>query len=289
MNEPFRAYWELMRLDRPVGTFLLLWPTLTALWLASRGLPNLQLCSIFIVGTFIARAMGCVINDILDRKFDEHVARTKNRPLADGRLTVVQALICMAVLIFLGGLLVLFLNRTTQFLALLAIPLAWIYPLMKRVIPVPQVVLGFVFSWGILMASTAVVRHVTVEVWLLFLLSLLWIVAYDTEYAMVDRDDDLKLGLKSTAIFFGKFDILAVVVLNIVVVMIAIVIGLVAQFRWFYWIGVLGAGGLFVYQWILIFSREREKSFVAFKSNAWVGFVLFLGVVSEYPPSLHFF
>ena len=289
MNEPFRAYWELMRLDRPIGTFLLLWPTLTALWLASRGFPNLQLCSIFVIGTFIARAMGCVINDILDRNFDHHVARTQKRPLADGRLTVIQALICLVVLITVGGLLILFLNRTTQLLAILAIPLAWIYPLMKRVIPVPQVVLGFVFSWGILMASTAVVRHVTVEVWLLFLLSLLWIVAYDTQYAMVDRDDDLKLGLKSTAIFLGKFDILAIVVLDIAVVMIAVLIGQVAGFRWFYWVGVLIASGLFVYQWTLIIGRDREKIFVAFKNNAWVGFVLFVGVVSEYPPSIHFF
>ncbi|MCY3541302.1 MAG: 4-hydroxybenzoate octaprenyltransferase [Gammaproteobacteria bacterium] len=289
MNEPFRAYWELMRLDRPIGTFLLLWPTLTALWLADHRFPDLQHCAIFIVGTFIARAMGCVINDILDRDFDQHVARTQNRPLADGRLTVIQALICLAVLIALGGLLILFLNPLTRFLALLAIPLAWIYPLMKRVIPVPQVVLGFVFSWGILMASTAVVRDVTVEVWLLFLLSFLWIVAYDTQYAMVDRDDDLKLGLKSTAIFLGKFDILAVVVLDIAVVLIAVLIGQVAGFRWFYWVGVLIASGLFVYQWTLIFGRDREKIFVAFKNNAWVGFVLFVGVVSEYPPSIHFF
>lgn len=289
MNEPFRAYWELMRLDRPIGTFLLLWPTLTALWLAYSGFPNLRLCAIFIVGTFVARAMGCVINDILDREFDQHVARTKKRPLADGRLTVIQALICLAVLIALGGLLILFLNGTTRILAFIAIPLAWIYPLMKRVIPVPQVVLGFVFSWGILMASTAAVRHVTAEVWLLFLLSVLWIVAYDTQYAMVDRDDDLKLGLKSTAIFFGKFDILAVVVLDIAVVMIAVLIGQVAGFRWFYWVGVLVASGLFVYQWILIFGRDREKIFIAFKNNAWVGFVLFLGVVSEYPPDIHLF
>jgi len=288
VNEPFRAYWELMRFDRPIGTFLLLWPTLTALWLASHDFPNLQMCALFIVGTFIARAMGCVMNDILDREFDQHVARTKKRPLADGRLTVIQALICMAVLIALGGLLILFLNDLTKFLALLAIPLACAYPLMKRVFPVPQVVLGFVFSWGILMASTAVVNHVTAEVWLLFLLSVLWIVAYDTQYAMVDRDDDLKLGLKSSAIFFGKFDILAVVVLDIAVVMIAVLIGQVAGFRWLYWVGVLIASGLFVYQWILIFGRDREKIFLAFKNNAWVGFVLFLGVVSEYPPNIHF-
>ena len=284
MNEPFRAYWELMRLDKPIGTFLLLWPTLTALWLASRDFPKIELCAIFVVGTFIARAMGCVINDILDRKFDRHVARTKNRPLTDGRLTVQQALICMAVLIALGGLLVLLLNLETQILALLAIPLACIYPLMKRIIPVPQVVLGVAFSWGILMASTAVVEHVTIEVWLLFFLSLLWIVAYDTEYAMVDRDDDLKLGLKSTAIFFGKLDLLAVVVLEIAVVIVAIVIGLVADFRWFYWGGVIVASGFFVYQWLLLQKREREKYFIAFKNNAWVGFVLFFGVVCEYPP-----
>lgn len=289
MREPFRAYWELMRLDRPIGTFLLLWPTLTALWLASDGFPNLQLCSIFIAGTFIARAMGCVINDILDRKFDRHVARTQSRPLTDGRLTVIQALICMTVLILLGGLLILLLNRTTQILALLAIPLAWIYPLMKRFLPVPQVVLGVVFSWGILMASTAVVHHVTVEVWLLFLLSLLWIVAYDTEYAMVDRDDDFKLGLKSTAIFFGKFDVLAVVLLDFAVVIVAIVIGLLAGFRWFYWGGVFIASCIFAYQWILLLKRERKTCFIAFKSNAWVGFVLFLGVASEYPPNINFF
>ena len=289
MTVSFRAYWELMRLDKPIGTFLLLWPTLTALWLASRGFPDLQLCAIFVLGTFIARAMGCVINDILDRNFDRHVARTKNRPLADGRLTTLQAIICMVVLIVLGGLLILLLNRTTQMLALLAIPLAWIYPLMKRFIPIPQLVLGFVFSWGILMASTAVGHQVIIEVWLLFLLSLLWIVAYDTEYAMVDRDDDLKLELKSSAIFFGKFDVLAVIALDIAVVMIAIVIGLLAELSLFYWGSILVASGLFVYQWRLIRARERENCFLAFKSNAWVGFVLFLGVASEYPPNLHIF
>ena len=286
MNAPLRAYWELMRLDRPIGTFLLLWPTLTALWLAYRGFPNLQLCLTFVVGTFIARAMGCVANDILDRKFDRHVARTRNRPLADGRLTVPQALICMAVLLVFGGMLILQLNRTTQYMALFAIPLAWTYPLMKRFIPVPQVVLGFVFSWGILMASTAVVRYITVEVWLLFFLSLLWIVAYDTEYAMVDRDDDLKIGLKSTAIFFGKFDVLAVIVLDIAVILLAIVIGLVAGFRMFYWGGVFVASGFFVYQWWLLRTRERKECFVAFKNNAWVGLVLFLGVALEYRPNL---
>ena len=275
-----------MRLDRPIGTFLLLWPTLTALWLAYGGLPDIQLCLIFVVGTFIARAMGCVINDILDRKLDRHVSRTRNRPLADGRLTVPQALICLFVLLVLGGLLILKLNRTTQVLALLAIPLAWTYPMMKRFFPVPQVVLGIVFSWGILMASTAVLNSVTVEVWLLFLLSLVWIVAYDTEYAMVDRTDDLKIGLKSTAIFFGKFDVLAVIVLDVFVVLLAIVIGLVAGFRWFYWGCIVVAAILFVFQWRLLHERDPEKCFLAFKNNAWVGFVLFVGVGLEYRPNL---
>ena len=275
-----------MRLDRPIGTFLLLWPTLTALWLAFGGLPDIQLCLIFVVGTFIARAMGCVINDILDRNLDRHVARTRNRPLADGRLTVPQALICLLVLLALGGLLILKLNRTTQVLALLAIPLAWTYPMMKRFFPVPQVVLGIVFSWGILMASTAVHNYITVEVWLMFLLSLVWIVAYDTEYAMVDRTDDLKIGLKSTAIFFGKFDVLAVIVLEVLVVLLAIVIGLVAGFQWFYWGCIVIATILFVFQWRLLHGRDREKCFLAFKNNAWVGFVLFLGVALEYRPNL---
>lgn len=275
-----------MRLDRPIGTFLLLWPTLSALWLASGGLPDIQLCLIFVVGTFIARAMGCVINDILDRKLDRHVSRTRNRPLADGRLTVPQALICLFVLLVLGGFLILKLNRTTQVLAFLAIPLAWTYPMMKRFFPVPQVVLGIVFSWGILMAGTAVLNHITVEVWLLFLLSLVWIVAYDTEYAMVDRTDDLNIGLKSTAIFLGKFDVLAVIVLDVFVVLLAIVIGLVAGFRWFYWGCIVVAAILFVFQWRLLHERDPEKCFLAFKNNAWVGFVLFVGVGLEYRPSL---
>lgn len=275
-----------MRLDRPIGTFLLLWPTLTALWLAFGGLPDIQLCLIFVVGTFIARAMGCVINDILDRKLDRYVARTRNRPLADGRLTVPQALICLIALLALGGLLILKLNRTTQVLALLAIPLAWTYPMMKRFFPVPQVVLGIVFSWGILMASTAVLNYVPVEVWLLFLLSVVWIVAYDTEYAMVDRTDDLKIGLKSTAIFFGKFDVLAVIVLDVFVVILAIFIGLVAGFQWFYWGCIVVAAILFVFQWRLLHERDPEKCFLAFKNNAWVGFVLFVGVVLEYRPNL---
>lgn len=275
-----------MRLDRPIGTLLLLWPTLAALWLADRGLPDLRLCLIFFIGTFIARAMGCVINDILDRRFDRHVARTRNRPLADGRLTVRQALICLVTLILLGGFLILELNRTTQLLAVLAIPLAWIYPLMKRFIPIPQLVLGIVFSWGLLMASTAVVNYVTIEVWLLFALSLMWIVAYDTEYAMVDRDDDLKIGLKSTAILFGKFDILAIIILNVGVVFLAIVIGIIAEFQWFYWGCIAVITGLFGYQWRLIYKRERENCFLAFKSNSWVGLFYFLGIAFEYRPPL---
>ena len=278
----FRAYWELMRLDRPVGTFLLLWPTLAALWIAAEGLPPLSILAVFVVGTFVMRAAGCVVNDIVDRKFDPYVERTKKRPLADGRLRVSNAWICFAVLIFVGGILLLLLNPLTRWMAVVGLIVSAVYPFMKRYTHLPQVGLGIAFSWGIPMAGTAISESISLPVWLLFWVSFVWIVAYDTLYAMVDREDDLKLNLKSTAILFGKWDIYVVAILYLVVVGLLLVLGYIAKFHLVYFSCVLVIALLLGYQVFSIRDRDRDACFRAFKSNTRVGLVLFLGIVANF-------
>ncbi len=281
MPDKLRAYWELMRFDRPIGTYLLLWPTLIALWLAAGEFPPLYLLVVFVCGTYVMRAAGCVINDIADRKFDPLVARTKNRPLADGRITVLEAFVCFGILCMIGLGIVLTLNTATKLLAVAGIALAVVYPFLKRVTQLPQVGLAIVFGWGILLASTAIHRHIILVVGLWFLANALWIVAYDTQYAMVDRDDDLKLGLKSTAILLGRFDRLAIMILQILTVGLLITIGLIVNFGVLYAVAVTAVIGLFLYQWFLVRNREREQCFKAFLNNAWVGFILFAGVALD--------
>ena len=280
MPHSVRAYWELMRLDRPIGTVLLLWPTLAALWLSAKGLPPIHILLAFVLGVTVMRACGCVINDIADRKFDPHVKRTQNRPLADGRLTVVQAWTCFLVLAFIGVTIVLlFLNTMTWILALIGLGITCVYPFLKRVTHLPQLVLGVAFSWGILMADTAVNNTIGLPTWVFFTMSFVWIVAYDTEYAMVDREDDIKLGLKSIAILFGKHDRLAIILLELVALGLLLILGLTAQLSVAYYIGVGVIGMLFSYQWILIRNRDPSNCFRAFKNNGWVGLVLFLTLV----------
>ncbi|XOV83778.1 MAG: 4-hydroxybenzoate octaprenyltransferase [bacterium] len=278
-------YLRLMRLDRPVGSLLLLWPTLAALWMAQGAVPPPALIIIFTLGTFLMRSAGCVINDYADRHVDGGVERTRNRPLVTGRIAPRHALMLFAGLCVTAGLLLLFLNRATQLLAVGGLLVAAAYPFMKRWTHLPQVVLGIAFSWGILMAWTATDQGLTNTAGVMFVGSLLWIVAYDTMYAMVDRDDDLQVGIKSTAILFGDLDRVMVGVLQISALLSFLLVGLQLGYQHFYYVGLLVCGALFGYQQYLIRHRDREACFAAFKNNISAGFALFAGTVLEL--SLH--
>lgn len=272
-------YLRLMRIDRPVGTLLLLWPTLAALWLAGEGVPPVGILAAFVVGTFLARSAGCVINDIADRKFDAYVARTRDRPLATGEVSLNSALVVLAILAVACLAVVLTLGRLAQALAVGGALVAAVYPFLKRWTHWPQAALGVAFSWGIPMAFAAVKGAVSGAAWLLFAASLVWIVAYDTIYAMVDRDDDKSVGIKSTAILFGHADRLIVAVLQLVVLVLLLSLGTVLALGPAYYVAVVVMGGLFAYQQWLIRRREREPCFRAFGNNVWVGFALFAGTV----------
>lgn len=271
-----------MRFDRPVGTLLLLWPTLAALYLAAEGAPPFGILAAFVVGTIVMRAAGCVVNDISDRNFDPHVERTRERPLATGELKPFQAWVCFSVLIVVGLGIVSTLNTVTRWMAVAGLLVAMSYPLLKRVTHFAQLGLGIAFSWGILMAGTAVTGTIPDVIWLFFASSFLWIVAYDTEYAMVDREYDLNLGLHSTAILFGNFDRVAVALLNSAVFLLWLLIGVTAQLGWLYFIALASISCLFGFQSFLIRHRETEACFRAFRNNATVGLILFVGIVGHY-------
>ena len=276
------AYHRLMRTDKPIGALLLLWPTLWALWVATPGVPPLWILGVFIAGVWLMRAAGCVVNDYADRKFDGHVKRTAHRPLPSGQVTEKEARTLFIVLVLLSFLLVLTLNTMTILLSVAALALAWVYPFMKRYTHLPQVVLGAAFGWSIPMAFAAVSESLPLSCWLMFLANILWAVAYDTQYAMVDRDDDLKIGIKSTAILFGRHDKLIIGILQVAVLALMVTMGYLNGLNWaFYW-AVLVAGMLFVYQQKLIAKREREACFKAFMNNNYVGLVLFLGLAMSY-------
>ena len=279
LGRALAPYLRLMRIDRPVGTLLLLWPTLAALWLAAQGVPPLGILAAFVVGTFLARSAGCVINDIADREFDAHVARTRERPLATGEVSLTGALVLLGILALACLVVVLTLNRLAQALALGGALVATVYPFLKRWTHLPQAALGVAFSWGIPMAFAAVNGSVSGAAWLLFAASLVWIVAYDTIYAMVDRDDDLRIGIKSTAILFGRADRLIVASLQLVALVLLLGLGTVLALGPAYYLATAAIGGLFVYQQWLIRRREREPCFRAFGNNVWVGFALFAGTV----------
>lgn len=281
MKNVLTPYLTLMRLHQPVGTLLLLWPTLGALWMASGGQPSLDMIVVFSLGTIIMRAAGCVINDVADRKFDGQVERTALRPLASGSISTKNALILCAVLALTAGGLLVFLNGLTRSLAVAGLAIVAVYPFMKRWTYLPQVVLGAAFSWGIPMAFAAVQGTIPAVAWLLFVASLLWIVAYDTMYAMADRDEDLKIGIRSTAILFGTADRLMVGVLQAAALVTFLLVGQQLAYQTYYFFGIGCAAGLFVYQQILISAREREKCLAAFANNVWVGFAVFAGVVLE--------
>ncbi|CZF84378.1 4-hydroxybenzoate octaprenyltransferase [Grimontia celer] len=273
-----RAYWQLTRMDRPIGSLLLLWPTLWALFLAADGVPNLHVLVVFVLGVIMMRAAGCVINDFADRNFDGHVKRTKARPLPSGLVTAKEALALFGLLILGAFLLVLTLDPLTIKLSVVAALLASIYPFMKRFTHMPQLVLGMAFSWAIPMAYAAQSGELPPVAWMLFLANVLWTVAYDTLYAMVDRDDDLKVGIKSSAILFGRFDKIAVGILQLITVLLLVLVGYLSGLSQVYYWFLLAASALFVYQQWLARGRERELCFKAFLNNNYVGMLVFIGL-----------
>nr|WP_247653922.1 4-hydroxybenzoate octaprenyltransferase [Aeromonas dhakensis] len=276
------AYVQLARIDKPIGTLLLLWPTLWALWLAADGLPDLWTLLVFVVGVFLMRSAGCVINDYADRNFDGHVKRTADRPLPMGKVKPREVLALFAVLALISFALVLTMNPLTIGLSFAALLLAVCYPFMKRYIPIPQLVLGMAFSWSIPMAYAAQANALPAVAWLVFLANLLWTIAYDTEYAMVDRDDDLKLGLKSSAILFGRHDKRIIGALQLLTLLILLLVGQLSELGSSYYWSLLAAAALFVYQQRLIRERQREACFQAFLNNNYVGALIFAGVVISY-------
>jgi 4-hydroxybenzoate polyprenyltransferase len=276
------AYAQLMRLDRPIGVFLLLWPTLWALWIAADGFPELRILVIFTTGVFLMRSAGCTINDYADRDIDPHVARTCNRPLAAKRIQPFEAVLLFLLLALLAFLLVFGLNRLTQIMATGGLILAASYPFMKRVHYLPQVHLGVAFAWAIPMAFTAVTGQLpTTSGWLLFLAAILWTTAYDTMYAMADREDDLKVGVKSTAILFGDADRLIIGILQAMVFLALIQVGIEGAFHWPYYLG-LGIAAVFsLYQQFLIRQRRPKECFRAFLNNNYVGLTVFVGIAVD--------
>lgn len=277
-----RAYYFLMRMDRPIGSLLLLWPTLWALMMAAKGQPQWTVLIVFCIGVLLMRSAGCVINDYADRNFDGHVERTKQRPIPSGQVTAKEALGLFGFLSLLAFALVLTMNTLTIQLSFVGIALAALYPFMKRFTHLPQLVLGMAFSWAIPMAWAAESGTVESMAWLLFVINLLWTIAYDTQYAMVDREDDLKVGIKSTAILFGRYDKLIIGVLQAVSIALLLLVGLLESLTAAYYWGVLVAGGLFVYQQWLIKTRERALCFQAFLNNNYVGMAVTAGLFISY-------
>lgn len=278
----FFPYLQLMRLDRPIGSLLLLWPTLWALWVASKGIPETKLLLVFVCGVVVMRAAGCVINDWADRNYDGKIERTKNRPLVTGAIPHHHALVLFFGLSLIALSLVLTLNEKTIQFSFIAIILAIIYPFMKRYTFYPQVILGAAFSWGMPMAFMAVNEEVSDMGWVLFMANLLWTIAYDTQYAMVDRKDDIKVGIKSTAILFGDADKLIIGILQGVVILALLIVAAREGLGWIFNLSVLITVGLFIYQQWLIKERKRDACFKAFLTNNWVGMVLFIGIVLSY-------
>lgn len=276
------AYIELTRFDRPIGIFLLLWPTISALWIAAEGFPDFGLIVIFVLGTTVMRAAGCSVNDFADYNIDGHVSRTEKRPLARGALTRKDALACFVFFSAIGFLLVLLTNRMTVFLSFGAILVIATYPFMKRFTHLPQVVLGIAFSWGIMMAFSAQTESIPSAVFLLFVANILWTVAYDTEYAMVDREFDKEIGVKSTAILFGDMDKMMIGTLQAMFIIAMFLAGRRFEMGSPYYVSLVIAAGLLAYQQLLIKDRSPGACFRAFLNNNWVGAVIFLGIFLNY-------
>ncbi|MCX7163984.1 MAG: 4-hydroxybenzoate octaprenyltransferase [Rhodocyclales bacterium] len=282
LKQRLDLYEKLMRLDKPIGTLLLLWPTLWALWIATEGQPHWMLVWIFALGTLLMRSAGCVINDYADRDFDPHVERTKGRPLAARRVSTREALTLAAVLIFCSFLLILPILRQVWWLALIAVFLAASYPFTKRFFALPQAYLGVAFGFGIPMAFAAVNGHVGPLGWTLLAANIFWALAYDTEYAMVDRDDDLKIGIRTAAITFGRFDVVAVMLCYVAMLGILTAVGRQQAYGPLYFAGLAAAAALAAYHYTLIRERRRDGCFAAFRHNNWFGAAIFAGIVAEF-------
>jgi 4-hydroxybenzoate polyprenyltransferase len=281
-KEKRQAYAELMRINKPIGTLLLLWPTLWALWIAAQGFPDLSVLIVFSAGVFLMRAAGCVINDFADRNIDGFVERTKNRPLPSGRATSTEAIVLFFILAIVSFLLVLTQNSLTIQLSFVGLLLAFAYPFMKRFTHLPQFVLGLAFSWAIPMAFAAQANALPGVVWIIFAVNIIWTIAYDTLYAMVDRDDDLKIGVKSTAILFADYDKLIIALLQLTSLLLLILLGWLEDLNWPYFIALLIVAGLFVRQQLQIKNRETTACFKAFLDNNYVGLVIFVGFFLGY-------
>ncbi|MGD8999791.1 MAG: 4-hydroxybenzoate octaprenyltransferase [Granulosicoccaceae bacterium] len=282
MRDRLHEYLLLMRLNRPIGVFLLLWPTLWALWIAAEGVPDGLVLFVFVTGVFLMRSAGCVINDFADRKLDPHVTRTRNRPLAAGRVTSREALLLFAGLCLTAFLLVLLMNTLTIMLSFVGVVLAAIYPFTKRYTYLPQVFLGLAFGWAVPMAWAAQTGETTRIAWLLLTATVVWATAYDTMYAMADRPDDLKIGVKSSAILFGEADRLIIGGLQVTVLLILLLVGQQLDFGPYYYLGLLVAAGFGVYEQYLIRNRDPQNCFRAFLNNNWFGLAIFAGLVLNF-------
>ena len=280
------AYERLVRLDKPIGALLLLWPTLWAVWLASGGTPGADILIIFVVGTFLMRSAGCAINDYADRDFDPHVERTRARPLAARKIAPKEALAVGAVLAACAFGLVLFLNAFAIALSFVALAIAAAYPFTKRVFPLPQAVLGIAFGFGIPMAYAAIQERLPLECWLLLAANVFYSFAYDTEYAMVDRDDDAKIGIRTSALTLGRWDVAAVMASYAAMLLLLVALGMRLRLGWPYHAGLAVAGVMMLYHWFLIRDRSREGCFKAFLHNNWVGAAVLAGIVAATPVRL---
>jgi len=277
-----KAYWFLTRMHKPIGSLLLLWPMYWALWIASHGRPDILVFIVFTLGVVLMRSAGCVINDYADRKIDPHVSRTKERPLATGQVSSTEALQLFFVLLFISLLLVLLMNTLTLYLSLGAVLLAALYPFTKRHTHLPQIFLGMAFGWAVPMVFAAQTNSVPPLAWLIFVAAVIWAVVYDTMYAMVDRDDDLKIGVKSTAILFGDLDKVLIGFFQLLFFIALIMIGQKAELGTAYFVSVFVALMFAVYHQMLIKDREPAKCMVAFLNNNWLGFTVFLGIAIDY-------
>ncbi len=275
-------YYLLTRLNRPIGIYLLLWPTLVALWIAARGLPDWDVLAVFVLGVILIRSAGCVINDFADRDIDPHVKRTKDRPVASGKVSPHEALVLFSALSLMAFSLVLFMNDLTIYFSFGGVLLVAVYPFMKRYTYLPQVFLGTAFAWAVPMAFAAQTNTVPDFAWILFISTVLWATAYDTMYAMVDREDDLKIGVKSTAILFGDLDRIIIALIQFIIFVAMVMLGKRLEMGVYYYLGLVIAAGLAGYQQYLIRDRDRDKCLKAFLNNHWFGLAIFTGVVLNY-------
>jgi 4-hydroxybenzoate polyprenyltransferase len=280
------AYERLVRLDKPIGALLLLWPTLWAVWLASEGWPRPDVLIIFVLGTLLMRSAGCAVNDWADRNFDPHVERTRSRPLAAGEIAPAEALAVGAALAAAAFALVLFLNAFAIALSFAGLAIAAVYPFTKRFFPMPQLVLGIAFGFGIPMAYAAIQAELPAGCWVLLAANVCYAFAYDTEYAMVDREDDARIGIRTSALALGRWDVVAVMASYAAMLAILTAIGAMLRLAWPYNAGLAAAGAMMVYHWFLIRGRTREGCFRAFRHNNWVGAAIFAGIVFSYPLEL---